>query len=244
MKKPAMNVVVAVNNNFLDIPLNNFTAREIDYLHTILAKVKGKFSKSVEITFYEIKKLCNMPKISNTRLINELIQMNSKILTLNLVLETKEKVTQVPLFIKFEIDKQRNAVIVKMSKEFCYMVNELWNNFTKFEVVELTALKSKYSKLIFRQLMRYKNGGYNTDYAFWAVPINEFRRIVCVPDKYQMKDINKRIIEPACKEIGEILADFSYREVKNGRNVETLVFEFAKLPKPNNAGDDSFYYPF
>ncbi|WP_144487898.1 replication initiation protein, partial [Bacillus subtilis] len=71
-----------------------------------------------------------------------------------------------------------------------YILNSITNNFTKFELKEMTNLKSTYSKNMFRILKQYKHTGY------MKIKIDDFRERLDVPKSYRMTDINKNVLKP------------------------------------------------
>ncbi len=61
------------------------------------------------------------------------------------------------LFQKFKIDKVNETLLIKVSEEFEYILNSIGTNFTRFELENMTNLKSSYVKELYRQLMAHKN---------------------------------------------------------------------------------------
>ncbi|MEJ7147107.1 replication initiation protein, partial [Staphylococcus capitis] len=71
-----------------------------------------------------------------------------------------------------------------------FVLNDITRNFTKFELKELTNLKSSYSKTMFRLLKQYKHTGY------LKLSMEDFRTRLDVSKSYQMCDITKRVLKP------------------------------------------------
>ncbi|EGK7523457.1 replication initiation protein, partial [Campylobacter lari] len=84
---------------------------------------------------------------------------------------------------------------IEVNKHFEYLVNQLTANFTSFELAEFIALSGKYTKTLYRLLKQYRTTG--TAYFEWE----EFCRIMDIPEKLAMCDIDKRILKPAIKEL-------------------------------------------
>ena len=110
-----------------------------------------------------------------------------------------------------------------------FLLNDLTSQFTRFELAEFTALKSSYSKECYRRLKQYRQTG------VWKVSIDEFRRLLDVPESYQARDLNKRVLKPIQDELGPLLnlvAHKKFQKKGSGRGGRSLVgFEFEFDPE-------------
>ena len=79
-------------------------------------------------------------------------------------------------------------------------------NFTVFELQEFNALASSYSKNMFRLLKQYKSTG------FYKVSIEEFRRLLDIPESYNMSKISVKVLDPIEKELRleDLLSFYSF----------------------------------
>ncbi|MGX0635473.1 plasmid replication initiation protein, partial [Staphylococcus hominis] len=100
--------------------------------------------------------------------------------------------------------------------------NEITADFTKFELKEMTQLKSTYSKNMFRLLKQYKHTGY------FKIHIDDFRERLDIPDSYRMTHINQKVLTPIIKELGFIFINLHINKIKarKGRKIEYLEFIF------------------
>ncbi|WP_145435183.1 replication initiation protein, partial [Staphylococcus hominis] len=87
---------------------------------------------------------------------------------------------------------------ISTSPNLKHILNSITNNFTKFELQEMTHLKSTYAKNMFRILKQFKHSGYV------KIGIDDFKTRLDVPNSYQMNDITKRVLKPIIKELGSI----------------------------------------
>ncbi|MGX0053594.1 plasmid replication initiation protein, partial [Staphylococcus capitis] len=103
-----------------------------------------------------------------------------------------------------------------------FVLNDITRNFTKFELKELTNLKSSYSKTMFRLLKQYKHTGY------LKLSMEDFRTRLDVSKSYQMCDITERVLKPISKELTPIFNNLNINKVKakKGRKIEYLEFIF------------------
>ncbi|WP_312574057.1 RepB family plasmid replication initiator protein, partial [Staphylococcus saprophyticus] len=69
------------------------------------------------------------------------------------------KITSFVLFYKYEIDLNENTLHISTAPELKHILNEVTGNFTKFELPEMTQLKSPYAKTMLRMLKPYKQPG-------------------------------------------------------------------------------------
>ena len=90
-------------------------------------------------------------------------------------------------------------------------------------------MKSSYSKECYRRLKQYRQTG------VWKVSIDEFRRLLDVPESYQARDLNKRVLKPIQDELGPLLnlvAHKKFQKKGSGRGGRSLVgFEFEFDPE-------------
>ncbi|ENM9933429.1 replication initiation protein, partial [Salmonella enterica subsp. enterica serovar 1,4,[5],12:i:-] len=84
---------------------------------------------------------------------------------------------------------------LKVNPRFEYIVNEVTKNFTGFKLEEFIALNGKYTKTLYRLLKQYRITG--KAYFEWE----EFKRIMDIPEDYEIHNIDKWILKPALKEL-------------------------------------------
>ncbi len=136
---------------------------------------------------------------------------------------------QFTLFSGFETDWKTAKLLVEVNPRFSFLLNDLTSQFTRFELAEFTALKSSYSKECYRRLKQYRQTG------VWKVSIDEFRRLLDVPESYQARDLNKRVLKPIQDELGPLLnlvAHKKFQKRGSGRGGRSLVgFEFEFDPE-------------
>ncbi|RRD68807.1 MULTISPECIES: replication initiation protein, partial [unclassified Desulfovibrio] len=121
------------------------------------------------------------------------------------------------------------TVKIGVNPKFSFILNELTSNFTRFELQEFLNLKSKYTKECYRRLKQYRKSG------IWSVEIEEFRRILGVPESYEMKDLTKRVLKPIQEELSPIFNNSQIEKIKKkgaysgrGNKVTHIVFTFEK----------------
>ena len=154
------------------------------------------------------------------RFIQNLEQLYKKLLNLSIRIETDDRIINFVLFTKYEILKKEKVIVIKINEEFKFLLNNLINSFTRFELNEFISLKSNYSKEIYRRLKQFKNTG------IWKVKIDTFRELLNIPPKYRMSEIDKKVLKIATEELSEFFEDFKILKVKKGKKIDLLEFRF------------------
>ncbi|MCI2908911.1 replication initiation protein [Staphylococcus hominis] len=124
------------------------------------------------------------------------------------------------------------------------MLNELTNDFTKFELNELTNIKSPYAKNRYKLLKQYKHTGN------FKIQIDDFREHLDIPKSYRMTNITDYVLKSIIKELTPTFKNLNINKVKarKGRRIEYLEFIFdaekriqSKLqPKMENVGTQQY----
>ena len=193
-----MDTIVKYNNQFNQVALRNFSSQELDLLISIASKVKEKGVKLVEIPFFELKKYINLKSnLSNSKFMKSVINVNKKLLALNFTFVEGNIVDQFTLFKKFRVDGNSQILYVSVNEDFFFLLNQLTSNFTRFELKEFVTLKSSYTKEFYRRIKQFRKTG------FWKCSIEEFRNLLDIPQKYRIIDIDKYVLKPIMKELGE-----------------------------------------
>lgn len=174
--------------------------------------------------FDELKELSNYsPKTRNiNRFVDDLQRVYDKMLDIRYTIRTETKIKKFVLFYKYEIDISEKYLEIATSLDLKYILNSITNNFTKFELKEMTHLKSTYSKNMFRLLKQYKHTGY------MKIKTDDFRERLDVPKSYRMTDINKNVFKPIVRDLNAIFSNLHINKIKakKGRKIEWLEFTF------------------
>ena len=193
-----MDTIVKYNNQFNQVALRNFSSQELDLLISISSKVREKGTEIIEFSFFELKKYINLKsKHSNAEFMKNIINVNRKLLALNFTFINGNVIEQFTLFNKFKVDGDTQILYVSVNEEFFFLLNQLTSNFTRFELKEFVTLKSSYAKEFYRRMKQFRSTG------FWKCNIEEFRNLLDIPEKYRIVDIDKYVLKPVVKELGE-----------------------------------------
>lgn len=99
----------------------------------------------------------------------------------------------------------------------------LKKNFTAYKLKNILQLSSKYSIRLYEIMKCYEHLGHIT------IKVDDFKKMLSIPDKYKYGHIKDRILKPLQKEFLEYTDVFySFREVKKQRKVEAIYFTIIK----------------
>lgn len=200
-----MSDIVKYHNDFNKIKLPSFTELEQNLLCAIFLQIKEKGHKEIiKFPILELKKIAIQSNLKDNEQFKELMKsLFYKFFKADFTILVKDEQgrtgeTFVNLFEKVTFwnkKKLLDEIEIKVNENFSYLVNSLTKEFTSFELAEFIALSGKYTKTLYRLLKQYRTTG--TAYFEW----DEFKRIMDIPEKLAMRDIDKSIIKPAIKEL-------------------------------------------
>lgn len=218
--------LVKYNNYFNSVPLKTFTATDYNILYAICAKMRDHGIQNVVFTMAEIRKMTGFSKNSNEELYAALEQVYKKIGQIFCKVETEKSLVYFTLFTAFTIDKEQQTLLVSVNEKFAFILNDLTKNFTQFELREFVELRSKYAKILYKQLKQFRTTG------FYVVKAEELRTIMDVPEKISTKRFVERILTPAIEtlkdEIPGLVCTPIYNTAKRGHPLDKLKFTFDK----------------
>ena len=221
-----MNEIVKYHNDLSNqIIIKTLNANELNFFMAICSKMRDKETEEIVFTFKNLKELVKWTSNDNKDFIKSLENTNRKLIALNFRFEDEIEIVQFVLFPTFTINKDMKTLTVAVNKKFAFLLNNLSSNFTRFELENFTILQSKYSKYLYKELMKFKSTGY------MIMSIEEFRNKLDIPIKYRMSEINKFVLKPIEQEIPNILKGFKIDKIKKGKSIEKIEFSFTAIKK-------------
>lgn len=141
---------------------------------------------------------------------------------------------------KYKIDE--SGLTVDFSKRFADNVFCYLKKYTTFTLQEFVALRSVYTKAIFRELKKFRDSG------FWRVSLDEFKTLVGIADKSaykNMTNLDRVVIKPALKELSStklyedqtepLFKDLKCEKIKDkragGRGGKVVALQFTFTPE-------------
>ena len=239
--------ILVYHNDFNTIKIGGFTKNRLNFFIGICYKVMGQGTNTVVLTFDEISKICDFKrKITIKEFEEEIIKMNEELIEKNLKFRRKldsgnYETTQLVLFPTFITNPDTRTLTVVVNEKFKILLNTFNKDFTELDLKKFVNLKSKYSQLLYKDLMQYKYSGYR------VIKISELIDKLNIPQSfysikngeitYKITAISLRILDKVQDELKDILENFSYKyivmekkgEVKRGRKKYTHI-EFTFKP--------------
>lgn len=213
---------VVYKNDLNLVPLRNFNSVEINLFFSMCNRLKEKSTNELVIPFEELKELSNYEQTEKKRFINDLKHVYDKVLRLTYTEYSGLSFKKFVLFTAYEVNAEDETLTISVNPKLKNILNELTNNFTKFELNELTNIKSSYAKNMYRLLKQYKHTGY------FKIQIDDFRERLDIPKSYRMTNITDYVLKPIIKELTPIFKNLNINKVKarKGRRIEYLEFIF------------------
>ncbi|MFC3848510.1 replication initiation protein [Helicobacter baculiformis] len=258
--KNPLNVVL--HNDIYKVNLGKLSALENNLLFSIFAKLKEHGDAVVRFTSSEIKSMLGDPKINNSDLLKSVKKLWENICTANFwkimrfVEDGEELVSQTNLFLfrHFNIvtgkanGKLRYIEVGVNTPYYTHLLNDLKANFTSCQLKTFVEFTSKYTKTLFRLLVRFedvrtiglcKSNTYQNDW-------DGFKEFMGIPKYMGIGQIEKQILKPACKELGTPYLEFDpnkpdrtkyfehiwYEKIKKGRSHKIVGIVFCFMPQP------------
>lgn len=227
-------LIVNYHNDLADLSLQSLSAREQNALMYLLAALKdkkeiGDFSTEIVVPISEIKKQAGIKSKDKRQIEKQLKQMNKKLMGIqgDFHPDPDKPLTSIQfvLFPTFTTSLEDDTLSVMVNPRFEYLINYLTGNYTKFELEEFVGLTSKYSKLCYRQIKRYRDTGR------WIVTIDDFKRHLGIGDSYSdNKELTRRVLKPVEKELSECIEGLKIETVKDktqkGHPITSIKFTF------------------
>lgn len=248
-----MNEIVKYNNDLNFMPFPNFTGHQFDLFFSILSQIKEKhdnlpllhkfFDPTKRQLVIPYKKFVDICRISEwNRSFTEVYKEIKSFL--NILLDYKINYSTpngsyyaFVCFEEAEHDTGEQVIRITFQKKFFDMVVNHTLGFTRFELAEFIALRSKYSKTLYRLLKQYRQTGY------FKMDWQQFKDMMQIPKGLQTCDIDKGILNPCVLELTQPknlfdsaripFENLSYTKIKGtgrgrGGFISAIEFHFTK----------------
>lgn len=212
--------MIKYHNDMNLIAFNDFSQRELNIFFSLCLLMKDKGTGEITLSYNDIKKIIPDRFESNKKFEEILESVYDKLLRLRLETRDKNKIEKFILFTSYKIHVNEKIVTINTNSDYSYILNNLSKNFTLFELQEFNELSSTYSKHMFRLLKQYKHTGY------YKVSVDEFKRLLNVPESYTMRKITDKILSIVLKELSNNFIDLKVNKIKDGRVIKFLEFSF------------------
>lgn len=222
------NLAVRYHNDINSVSLKKFTPKELDILMAIMSRMRDRGEDEVTFDFDYLKQVTGWDAHDNDRFGSALASTYKKLIQCHIRIGNERRWVEFVLFTRYAVDLDKQIIAIKVNSEFRFVLNELSSSFTRFELEEFTSLKSGYAKEFYRRMKQFRNTG------FWKVPMEEFKRLLDVPEKYTIDKLDAYVFTPILAELGEKYhLEITKLYEKHGRGrprVSGFEFTFDKSP--------------
>lgn len=220
------NEIVKYHNDMNKVSLNGFNKLELDLYAAIVSRMRNEELELISFEFDYLKELIKWKDTDNTKFVKTLRSMYRKLLNCTFAIEKKKMIIEFVLFTRYRIDLENKKIDIIVNGEFAWILNNLKLSFTRFELEEYVEIKSTYVKKFYMQMKQFRTTGK------WIVSLEEFRRLLDIPEKYRISHIDKKVLEPITEELKEKYGVYvlkKYDNKKRGRpSVSGFEFTFIK----------------
>lgn len=226
---------IVVHNEFNEVSMRQWTAKEMDLFIAIVSKVMNKKQDVVTLDTEELRTIISEKK-NLDRWKETVVSVVNKIGELKYHSYTDKAYSLVFPFSKFDVFFDEKKIEVKVSEHFEKIINVILKNgeFTFYELEEFVQIKSTYAKTMYRHLKQWRTTG-KAEFS-----IERFREMLDVPESYTSGEVTRRVVLQIMKELSPFFEDLEYKVIKGsgrGTPIKSYVFKFKKqsgLPYQEN----------
>lgn len=218
-----MSDLLTYHNDLNQVTLVGFTPIEISVFFALAKKVADTAENEVCFSIEEIRTLANIKYERLADVYQAIYKTLKKMQSINLlkgVVDQGEFESSV-MFTDVKLSQSEDLLAVKINPNVTWLLRDVAKNFTAIDLVKLNEIKSTYSKEAYRHLRQYKNTGR------WYVSVEDFRRLLDIPESYGMMQITGKILNRhILKELSPLFPNLKIDKIKKGRSIVALEFCF------------------
>ena len=228
-----MNDIIKYNNDLNRVSFGKFKEKELDLFFSICFKAKEQGTNRIKIEFSDLRSLSAYQNRSLKRFIEDLDNTYTKMLGLNMTIKHSElSFTKFNLFNEYTVNAEERTITIQVNEKFEYILNNLLEKYTKFDLIDFVSLKSSYSKNMFKILKQWE-GAKGKEFS-----LDELRELLDIPVKYDAYKIKEKILNQIKKELSVFFPNLDMNPIKKGRVIIAYNFSWGKKHQDINYVDD------
>lgn len=239
-----MDNLVIYKNDMNTVPLRNFKSVEMDLFFSICSEMRDKGTNEIIFNFDDLKHLSNYKPTAIKRFSDDLENIYKKMTKLTFRKYENGIRELFVLFTGYVINENECTISITTNPKLQFLINDITNNFTKFELEEFIELKSSYSKTCYRLLKQFRKTGYV------VFEIDNFIELFCIPSGYKMCNIDQKVLKSINNELPKYFKNLEINKISKGkgRKITHIEFVFDSQNDLNDYGSstfrdkDGFYY--
>lgn len=212
------NQLVVKHNDLIQKSKYNLTVTQQKLIAYVISLIKptDKEFKKYEISIADFCELCGIDK---NHFYNEFTAIIDDLDSKSFWVKTDEKIYKFRWFLKAEYLYKKGKVRVILDDDMKKYLLELTQNFSKYELYNILALKSKYSLRIYEL---FKSYAYQKKKEF---DIIELKEMLFATHYVNFKDFRNRVLDKAVNDINYYTdLSVSYETRMKGKKVVSIIF--------------------
>ena len=212
------NQLVVKHNDLIQKSKYNLTITQQKLIAYVISLIKptDKEFKKYEISIADFCELCGIDK---NHFYNEFTAIIDDLDSKSFWVKTDEKIYKFRWFLKAEYLYKKGKVRVILDDDMKKYLLELTQNFSKYELYNILALKSKYSLRIYEL---FKSYAYQKKKEF---DIIELKEMLFATHYVNFKDFRNRVLDKAVNDINYYTdLSVSYETRMKGKKVVSIIF--------------------
>ena len=203
-----MNKVTRYHNELNTVPMRKWTSEEQNFFFAVITQARGKGTELIRFDKQDLVMFANYDLEHIERFKKIMDGLEDKVLNLRYKEKTNVSSKTMLLFQSFYYNWEEACLEVKVTDYFDLIVNKIEAEFTQFELIQFTSIRSNYAKEMFKKLKQWRTVG-KKQYS-----IDEFREMLQIPKSYRATDINKVVLKPIQEELSDYFQDFKITPIK------------------------------
>ena len=194
-----MTDIVKYSNELNHYPVFKLTEVQQDIFITLLSLTTFNDSQTIEINLYDLKEKSNYWRDSIDAYEEEIDDLLDKICNPRIRIKSAHKTTIFVCFDRLEYDHDTHDIKIHIQDDFFQVIKNYQLGFTRFELAEFVNLSGSYAKTLYRLLKTFRTMG------VWTVSVENFRRLLNIPESYRQREIDTRVLKPCLKQLSREL---------------------------------------
>lgn len=188
--------IVNWNNDLTNFSLKGLNPSELDIFLAICYRCQRQGTRTIKITFDELRKLSYFSAKNNERFQDRVLAVNKKLLSLSFEVNDGHVYCGFSLFSTYKIDTDNEYMEIAVDEHLAYLLNDFEKNYTSMELFEHASMSSTYSKAVYKKLRQFRN----QQNPFWKVSYQEFRDYLNIPNSYASNNIDQSVMPQIMKD--------------------------------------------
>lgn len=188
--------IIHIGNDLNKVSWGSLSAQESNLLIEVLYALTQTEDCKIRLTKTQLHQMIPFKHLTDAELLKVLIGLKDHFFGLHFERLIGGNILEcVNLFRVMRIHKDQISLELEVEPRLRHLILNVTAQFTRLELAEFSALQNKYSKTLYRLLKQYRTQGW------MQITVEEFRRLLEIPQSYRVCHIEQKIINPAINEL-------------------------------------------